>query len=123
MVSFDTLEAVEAGLPVAAIDDAADRFGLTTLAVVRTLGMSERTFARRKAGSVLTVEESDRLMRLFRLLDRAELVIGDRARAQRWLNTANRGLDGRDPLSMASTETGAAMVFDLLGRIEHGVFS
>ena len=123
MVSFDTLDAVESGLPVSSLEEAADRFGLTTLAVVRTLGMSERTFARRKADAVLTVEESDRLMRLFRLLDRAEVVVGDRDRARRWLNTANRGLDGRAPLSMASTETGAAMVFDLLGRIEHGVFS
>ena len=86
--------------------------------------LSDRTYARRKASqAALSPEESDRVMRLYRLLGRTEAVLGSEDHARRWLSTPNRGLGGRSPLELAATETGAALVFDLLGQIEHGVFS
>jgi putative toxin-antitoxin system antitoxin component (TIGR02293 family) len=118
----DGLALVEAGLPVQSIAEASELTGLPTIDVLRVIGMSERTFARRKVDTSLTRDESDRVMRLFRLVERSSAVVGQR-NAKQWLNRPSRAFDGRTPLDLAETETGAALVFDLLGRIEHGVFS
>jgi len=42
---------------------------------------------------------------------------------RRWLTSRQFGLGGAVPLEYAETEVGAREVEDLLGRIEHGVYS
>ncbi len=110
--SFDTLEKVrrETGLP------------LERLAI--SIGVSPRTLSRRKKEKKLTAAESDRLVSVSRLLTQAvELFEGDKEKAFRWFVQANRGLGGLTPLEMAATETGTREVENLIGRLEHGVFS
>ncbi len=110
--SFDTLEKVrrETGLP------------LERLAI--SIGVSPRTLSRRKKEKKLTAAESDRLVSVSRLLTQAvELFEGDKEKAFRWFVQPNRGLGGLTPLEMAATETGTREVENLIGRLEHGVFS
>jgi hypothetical protein len=40
-----------------------------------------------------------------------------------WFTSPKIPLDGKTPLECADTEIGAKEVEDLLGRLEHGVFS
>jgi putative toxin-antitoxin system antitoxin component (TIGR02293 family) len=40
-----------------------------------------------------------------------------------WLNSPNMALSWRAPLKLAETEQGARLVEDLIGRLEHGVYS
>ena len=47
----------------------------------------------------------------------------EREAAIDWLKQPNRALQGETPLSVLDTDIGSEMVTDLLGRIEHGVFS
>lgn len=110
--SFGTLERVrrETGLP------------LDQLAT--SIGISPRTLSRRKKNSKLKTWESDRLVSISRLLAFAlELFEGDTEKAARWFTQPNRALGDVSPLEMAATETGAREVENLIGRLEHGVFS
>ncbi len=110
--SFDTLEKVrrETGLP------------LERLAI--SIGVSPRTLSRRKKEKKLTATESDRLVSVSRLLTQAvELFEGDKEKAFRWFVQPNRALGNLSPLDMAATETGTREVENLIGRLEHGVFS
>lgn len=110
--SFETLERVrrETGLP------------LERLAI--SIGISPRTLSRRKKNSKLKAWESDRLVSISRLLTAAlELFEGDAEKTARWFNQPNRALGDVSPLEMAATETGAREVENLIGRLEHGVFS
>lgn len=50
-------------------------------------------------------------------------VLGDRDAALRWLRTRNHALGGESPLELLDTGSGSRQVQELLGRIEHGVFS
>ncbi|HSH83852.1 MAG TPA: MbcA/ParS/Xre antitoxin family protein [Guyparkeria sp.] len=55
---------------------------------------------------------------------RATEVLGDQAAAERWLTTPKPALAGQIPLDLAQQgEEGEREVLDLLGRLEHGVFS
>jgi putative toxin-antitoxin system antitoxin component (TIGR02293 family) len=77
---------------------------------------------RRSHGEKLTVQESDRVLRLIRTLSLAELVYGTRQRALDWLRKPNSRLDGRAPLSLLKTDVGSRMVEELLVQIEEGMF-
>jgi putative toxin-antitoxin system antitoxin component (TIGR02293 family) len=110
--SFKSLEAFEAasGLP------------LSQLASV--IGIPERTLARRKALGRLSPEESERLLRIATLFEKSvELFEGDRKAAVTWLSSPKKALDQQPPLGYARTEIGAREVEELMGRLEHGVFS
>jgi putative toxin-antitoxin system antitoxin component (TIGR02293 family) len=92
--------------------------------VAKVLHLPPRTLARRKAGGTLTCRESERLVRLADLFDKAvALFEGDAAAATAWLQSANKGLGNQVPLDFAETEIGARAVEDLIGRLEFGVYS
>lgn len=117
----DDVSVVEVGLPVSVVEYTAKKTGLEVTMLAQVLKISERTLARRRVEGQLSTLESDRVLRLHRLLKRTESVIGEGAKD--WLHRPNRALNGRVPFELSETETGAAAVLDVLGRIEHGVFS
>jgi putative toxin-antitoxin system antitoxin component (TIGR02293 family) len=77
---------------------------------------------RRSRREKLTIEESDRVMRLIRALSLAESIYGGRERALAWLRKSHPRLDGRTPLSLLKTDTGARIVEELLIQIDEGMF-
>jgi putative toxin-antitoxin system antitoxin component (TIGR02293 family) len=78
--------------------------------------------ARRQAKKKpLTIEETDRALRLTRIAVLANKVFGDKEKAHRWLRKPKRSLDGDTPLMYSSSETGARVVEDMLLRIESGI--
>src|SRR5271165_4968350 len=70
----------------------------------------------------LTVEESDRVLRLMRLLSHAESVYGSRERALAWLRRPHPRLRDRTPLETLKTDTGSRIVEELLVQIDEGMF-
>jgi putative toxin-antitoxin system antitoxin component (TIGR02293 family) len=77
---------------------------------------------RRSRNERLTIEESDRVIRTLRVLSVAEGVYESRERALQWLRRPNPRLDGRTPISLLKTDTGARIVEELLGQIDEGYF-
>ena len=114
---------VRRGVPVTSVTSAAATLELPLVDVLEWLSISPRTWVRRKQQGVLDVLEGDRVARLQRLTRRAAAVLGGVSEGRTWLTTPQRALGRRTPFAVASTEVGAEPVFQLLGRIEHGVFS
>jgi putative toxin-antitoxin system antitoxin component (TIGR02293 family) len=77
---------------------------------------------RRSRREKLTVEESDRVLRVIRVISLAESVYGSRERALAWLRTLHARLGGRTPLSLLNTDTGSRIVEELLVQIDEGMF-
>ena len=88
------------------------------------VGIPQRTLMRRKAKGRLLPDESERLLRVSGVFEQAvELFEGDVDAARRWLTTPHKELGNHAPLDFARTEIGAREVEDLIGRLEHGVFT
>lgn len=68
----------------------------------------------------LTVDESDRAVRLLRIQSLAEQTFGDQDKANRWLRRALTELGGETPLLVAQTEAGARVIETILGKIAWG---
>src|SRR6516164_1392994 len=77
---------------------------------------------RRSRREKLTVEESDRVVRVTRVLSLAGSVYAGRERALAWLRKPHPRLDGRSPFSLLKTDTGARIVEELLVQIDEGMF-
>lgn len=118
------IDKVEEGLPFEAFEKLARLLDTSAGDLAQRLRIPARTLQRRKRSGVLSVEESERLLRLSRIVQASfELFEGDRQAAIAWLGRENRGLAGQTPLKMSSTELGGEEVLNLIGRLEYGVFS
>lgn len=116
---------IESGLPLHDLELLRQGLGVTQSRLVELLSISKATFQRRKASSAsrLTPLESDRVVRFARLLSQATSVFESSEAARSWLSSPQFGLGGAIPLDFARTEVGAREVENLLGRIEHSVYS
>jgi putative toxin-antitoxin system antitoxin component (TIGR02293 family) len=80
-----------------------------------------RTLRHRKAKrEPLTLDESDRVVRLTRIQAMAEDVFGDAANANRWLREPLGVLDGKSPLEVTRSEAGARLIEQILAKIDWG---
>ncbi|MEO7964749.1 MAG: antitoxin Xre/MbcA/ParS toxin-binding domain-containing protein [Gemmatimonadaceae bacterium] len=90
--------------------------------LARAVDIPERTLARRKESGRFEPGESDRLVRISRIVARAiELFEGNADDARQWLTNPARALGGRTPIELASTDVGVIEVDNVIGRLEHGI--
>jgi putative toxin-antitoxin system antitoxin component (TIGR02293 family) len=124
LTSADLIQQVERGFSFRSLQTFAERSSLPVTQIASILAIPERTLARRKSSGKLSWEESERLLRLSAVFEGAlELFEGDADGAMRWLTSSQKALGDQTPLAHARTEIGAREVEDLVGRLEHGVFS
>jgi len=115
---------VEAGFSFEALERLGEATGLPLEKLRVAVRIAPRTLTRRKKEKKLSPEESDRLVSVSRLLAQTfELFEGNTEAGMRWFQSPNRALAGQSPLQVAATETGAREVENLIGRLEHGVFT
>lgn len=118
--SLSLVDQVREGLPADVIDETLET-GRLTAAELDQLAIPRRTAAHRRKLGRLTAEQSDRLLRVLRVIDQAETAFANRDKAHAWLRRPTTALDGRRPLHLLDTDIGARHVERLLGRIAHGL--
>ncbi|HUF57794.1 MAG TPA: antitoxin Xre/MbcA/ParS toxin-binding domain-containing protein [Thermohalobaculum sp.] len=90
----------------------------------KAIGMSLRTFQRRRAAAkALSREQSSRAWKFAEILGRVTEILGSRAEAEAWLQRPAMALDQRRPIDLLSTQAGVEAVEDHLTRMEYGVFA
>ena len=119
----ELIRKIQKGLRFSELETLQNSIDLPFEQLAAKLAMSRSTLQRRKVSGRLSPDESDKVMRLSRLLEHATNVFGDIQRARAWLKFPQRGLGGAIPLDYAETEVGAREVDDFLGRIEYSVYT
>jgi len=77
---------------------------------------------RRSRREKLTVDESDRVLRVMRVLSLGEDLYESRERALAWLRRSNPRLGDRAPIELLKTDAGSRIVEELLVQIDEGMF-
>lgn len=116
-------EPVRTGIHFEALEAFQQRYQMTQGQVQYLLDISERTLARRKTEQILNKSESDRLYRVARIAALAEEIFGSPAAAAAWFKEEIPTLGSVTPWSLLDTDEGAQRIAELLGRIDHGVYS
>jgi len=95
--------------------------GRLSLAELDRLALPRKTLAHRRLLGALTLEQSDRVRRLDRIIMEAEVTFGDDAKAHTWLRRPNQLLGGEAPLDRLDTDAGTKQIETLLERIAQGI--
>ena len=115
----DLARIVHGGIRLRVLDHV-ERAGFSKQEIERFI-IPARTWRHRKLKrEPLTIDESDRVIRLARIQALAEDVFGDVKKANRWLREGLNILDGKAPLELARTESGARLIEQLLAKIDWG---
>jgi len=118
------IDKIADGLPYRAFEQLAARLETPAGTLAEHVRIPARTLQRRKRRGVLSVDESERLLRVSRIYQAAlDLFEGDHGAAVAWLGRTNRALAGRTPLEMSGLEIGGEEVLHLIGRLEYGIYS
>jgi len=119
---FDLAEIVETGLSTDTLALLKEK-GLT-FSEISEIVISPRTLKHRRArGEHLSHEETDRMVRVARIIALAESILGNHAKALLWLRTKDERIGGRSPLSMLQTDAGGRLIESMLWQIDEGVYS
>lgn len=123
---LDAHELLLKGLPGTALTHLVASFAILqpTTSLEKAIGMSLRTFQRRKEAPTkpLSQEQSGRTWKFAEILARATAVLGSQEEAEQWLERPALGLDGRRPIDLLATPAGVELVEDFLRRLEYGVY-
>lgn len=111
--------AVRKRLPLAALQGLL-KAGLTNQEIEQFVIPQRTRRHRAEKKQPLTVEESDRAVRLLRVQTLAEDTFGDVNKANAWLRRPLAEFHGEAPLAVAQTEAGARVVETVLGKIAWG---
>ncbi len=101
----------------------AEMLNLTITELCSVLHISERTLQRYHEDDKLSVESSEKIIMLANLAKHGEEVFESLRNFNKWLKSKPEILNGETPLSYLDTAFGFQHIDNILGRIEHGVYS
>lgn len=96
---------------------------LSSSELARALNLSEPAYLRRKAKDRFSRADRSQLVRIGLVLERAQRVLGARARGMEWLKSPNRALFFSAPLALLGSKEGGQRVYAVLARMEEGTFA
>ena len=115
---------VQSGFTFQVVESVSHRLGVTPKILIEKIALSPRTAVRRLAGRrKLRADESDRLMRIVRIAQKARTVFGSAEKASKCLQVPLAAIGGKTPFSAMDTDLGASQAQEVLQRIEEGVIS
>jgi putative toxin-antitoxin system antitoxin component (TIGR02293 family) len=120
----DLVAQLRVGLPASTVNLLADALSMQRAQVAKRLNIPPRTLSRRLATkSRLTQDESDRTLRMARVVALANEILGAEEKASRWMVAPNRALGGQRPFDQLDTELGVRSVEEILYAIAYGMYS
>lgn len=118
----EVIKRTREGLPASVFGEISTYLDMPQTQLYDAVGVSRSTMAARiKANQHLSSSESDKVIRIAKVLERAADVLGDSDQARIWLRREIRSIGGVPPITLLDTEAGYELVLDTLGRIEQGI--
>jgi putative toxin-antitoxin system antitoxin component (TIGR02293 family) len=100
-----------------------DMTGFNLESLAELLHVNSRTLRRLDDTKHLSLDLSEKVLELTRLYQIGLDVFGDLSILQSWIDSPLTALGDKTPRSFLDTSFGIEVVRDVLGRIEHGVYS
>ena len=121
---YGFIQVASRGINANVISNFRKYFSLSRIAVAEYLSISEPTIYRwTKDNKKLERNFSVKLLEISELFLLGSEIFGSKERFFKWLNLPNTALGGMEPRELVEIPEGVSKVRDILGRIEHGVYS
>ncbi|GAB3660823.1 hypothetical protein GCM10028791_34930 [Echinicola sediminis] len=121
---YDFIYLASKGINAAIINNFRDYFNISREDTANMLNISSPTLYRWvKSSKSLEKNYSILLFELTDLFLYGQEVFDSKENFSKWLNLPNTALGGMEPLELLEVPGGISKVKDIIGRIEHGVYS
>lgn len=118
------METARAGIEYSLFNQLLNKIPITLNEWADILHLSNRTLQRyQKEKKSFETLQSERILEISMLYKYGEDVFGDAEAFESWMNSKVIALGSVKPKSLLDNAYGIGMVKDVLGRIEHGIFS
>ncbi|MBC8048135.1 MAG: DUF2384 domain-containing protein [Fimbriimonadaceae bacterium] len=120
---FDLMQLTRNGLQLAAVIRVAQFLNITLDKMANILHISPRTVQRKKDTDVLSPYSSEQAIEVAEVIAKGMEIFRDREKFNKWMQSEIRALNFQKPIDMLDTSFGTKLILQVLGRIEHGVYS
>ncbi len=97
--------------------------GLDTETLAHILAITSRTIQRKKTTDTFKPDISEKMLEIADIYSFGSAVFAQKEKLQQWMNTQLLAIGNKRPVELLSSSYGRRYIRQLLGRIEHGVFS
>lgn len=118
----DLINIARTGIQTKYIIDIKEFTSLTDKELSSILPISQRQLVRYSDSHTLNKEITSHLIQLIELFQKGFKLFGQE-KFKLWIRTPNKVLNHNKPVDIMDTSIGVEMVEDVIGRIEHGVYS
>ena len=119
----DIIIAIRTGVPKKALDILIAKTGISINELPGILHISDRTLRRYTSSQKLNAELSERVIELAMLYSRGEDVFENLSAFNEWMDSTVMAFGNKKPKEYLDTSLGIQILFEELGRIEHGIFA
>ena len=120
---IDLIEITRKGLPKSVVQTISNILSISMEKMSQLIHVSYRTIQRKSDKDLLNVYSTEQILEIAEVISRGIDVLGSLESFIKWLHKDIRALNYTKPLDFLDTSFGASLIKDILGRIEHGVYS
>jgi putative toxin-antitoxin system antitoxin component (TIGR02293 family) len=118
----DLIGIARRGIQTKYIEQIQNFTSLTDKELSSNLPISQRQLFRYPADHKLNKEITSHLIQIIELFQKGFKLFGEK-KFKIWIRTSNKVLNDNKPIEIMDTSIGIEMIEDVIGRIEHGVYS
>jgi len=118
----DLITLARTGIQTKYVKEIQDFTSLSDKELSSILPISQRQLVRYVDSHKLNKEITSHLIQLIELFQKGFKLFGQ-DKFKLWIRTPNKVIDNNAPIEIMNTSIGIEMIEDIIGRIEHGVYS
>lgn len=120
---MEIIDLINGGIPKKALINLVNYLGMSIQQIAELLPLTKRTIERYTPNQRFNSVVSEHVLQLAVIAAKSDDVFDSKEQFRLWLDLPNKALGNKSPFSIMNTRLGTDMVLDILGRIEHGVYS
>jgi len=121
--NFEKMEQVRSGISKSVLVEIKNHINMDYDNLSTILGTTKTTIHNKKNDDTFSPAVSEKIVALADLYEFGYTVFEDKLNFEKWIQTPNKALGSRKPLELLDTIFGIEEVTNIIGRIEHGVYS
>jgi putative toxin-antitoxin system antitoxin component (TIGR02293 family) len=119
----DLIDLSRKGVRKSSLKSLSNYLGITMEALSGILHSSYRNIQRKDDDELLDVYKSEQAIEIAQVISKCLDIFGAKENMQHWLHSSVISLGGKRPIDLLDTSFGIRMIFNVLNRLEHGVYS
>ena len=123
MTSIEKMDLVEEGISKKALENLKNNAELDYDQLAEMLNVARATLINKKGNAKFNHDVSDKILGLADIYSYGYEVFEDRDRFNEWIFRKNQALGNQTPFDLLHNSFGREEVKNLIGRIDHGIYS